>query len=450
MSTHAHTTSDLKTALLRRIESRTARVGVVGAGYVGLPLALELVRNGFATTVLDLCSERIQKLTAGKSYISDVTDGDLVQAWASEKFSVTLNYADMAAMDIIVLALPTPLSRDGQPNLGFIDDAALSLQPHLRPGQLVSLESTTYPGTTEERLLPILLQDGMIADRDLYLVYSPERMDPGNQKYSLRTTSRLLAGVGPHSAELGKTFYEHGVGAPIHLTSGTRVAELAKLYENAFRLVNIALVNEMAMLCDKIQLNVWEVLSAANTKPFGILNFFPSPGAGGHCIPLDPQYLAWKANQANSQSELISVASRINSAMPQFVVEKISRLLHTDGKTVATSRILLMGITYKPDIADIRESASLAVMKLLLELGGSIDYCDPFIPQLRSPHVDATSIPPSCLTDDGFLSCYDLVVILTNHSCFDYLAVVKASHRVLDTRNATGSIAEYRDKIVLL
>lgn len=435
----------LKEKLLEKITNRTAVVGVVGLGYVGLPFAVEKAKVGFKVIGVEENPDRAAKICRGENYIKDVSDQDLREAVAGGRLKALSEYSAVPEMDVVVVCVPTPLTKNLTPDLSHVEHVARELAGRLRPGQLISLESTTYPGTTEELVLPILESSGLKSEIDFFLVHSPERVDPGNKRYTTRNISKVLGGVGPASLEVGAAFYRQTV-AHLVTVSSARAAELVKVFENTFRAVNIALVNELAMLCDRMNLNVWEVLEAAFTKPFGIMPFYPGPGVGGHCIPVDPHYLEWKAKELGFDTHFIGLAGETNRRMPFYARDKILRLLNRMGLAPSRSHVLFLGVTYKRDIPDCRESPALKIMELLLEDGARISYHDPLVPEIR---IGGEKFYSSPLTKEN-VSGADLVVITTDHTGVDYGAVVSWSRHVFDTRNATKGVASCRERITLL
>jgi len=428
---------------INKILHREARVGVVGLGYVGLPFALEAAQAGFQVLGIERNPERVAKVNRGENYIDDIREEDLRAAVESGRLRAQVTFDGAEDLDVIVIAVPTPLTKNLTPDLQYIVGVTEALSQHLRPGQLISLESTTYPGTTEEVMQPILERSGLKADQDFFLAHSPERVDPGNKRWKTKNTTKVVGGVGPNSLQVAQAFYSQIIEKVVPVSSA-RAAELVKVFENTFRAVNIALVNELALLCDRMGLNVWEVLDAAFTKPFGIMPFYPGPGVGGHCIPLDPHYLEWKAREYNFRTRFIGLAGEINRRMPYFVREKAWRLLNEMGKAPSRSKILVLGIAYKSDISDWRESPALEVIRLLQGDGAEVQYHDPYIPSARRAGLDLESVP---LTAD-LLREADLVIITTAHQAIDYPFVVEHAKRVLDTRYATRGIQS--EKVELL
>lgn len=436
---------DVKRRLLERIGGHKAVVGVVGLGYVGLPFAVEKGKVGFRVIGIDQNPARAAKVNRGRNYIPDVRDEELRDLVARGLISAESDFERVAEMDVIVIAVPTPLTRNLTPDLQYVENVARAIAARLRPGQLISLESTTYPGTTEEVLLPILESSGLKAERDFFLAHSPERVDPGNKRYTTKNTNKVVGGVGPRSLEVAVAFYNQTIERTVPVSSA-KAAELVKVFENTFRAVNIALVNELCLLCDRIDLNVWEVLDAAFTKPFGIMPFYPGPGVGGHCIPIDPHYLEWKAKEVNFNTHFIALAGEINRRMPEFVRDKAFRVLSGLGVAPSKARILVLGVAYKRDLGDWRESPALDVIRLLKGAGAAISYHDAFVPKLEEHGLKMKSVP---LTDKA-LREHDLVLIATDHGGIDYEWVVSRARAVLDTRNAARGVARGREKVTVL
>jgi UDP-N-acetyl-D-glucosamine dehydrogenase len=428
--------TDSVSALVEKIHDRSARIGVVGLGYVGLPFLVEKAKVGFPVTGIDLSAERAGMVARGENYIGDVRDEDLRDIVERGLVTTTTNFEVVPELDVIVICVPTPLDRNLTPDLSYVRSVTAEIARYLRPGQLISLESTTYPGTTEEIMKPILEAGGLRAGVDFFLAHSPERVDPGNHLFNTQNTNKVVGGNDPASLEVAVTFYKQAIEHIVPVSSA-KVAEMVKVYENTFRSVNIALVNELAMLCDRMDLSVWEVLDAAFTKPFGIMPFYPGPGVGGHCIPLDPHYLAWKAREYGFETRFISLASEINRHMPDFAVNKAARLLNTQGKAIRGSRILQLGMAYKRDIDDYRESPAIHVYQQLAELGADIRFYDPHVRMVDDHGLKAEGLAE--LTD-AELQAADLVIITTPHTSLDYAWVVEQSQLVFDTRNATQGI----------
>ncbi|HEU4994678.1 MAG TPA: nucleotide sugar dehydrogenase [Gemmatimonadaceae bacterium] len=435
----------IKDLLLEKIERRTARVGIIGMGYVGLPLAVEFARAGFQVLGYDVSERVVTLINEGRSHIADVP-ASAVAALVKEGFlEASSDPKRLGEMDAISIAVPTPLAKTRDPDMSYVVSATDTVARNARPGQVIVLESTTYPGTTRELLQPAMERRGFVVGRDVFLAFSPERVDPGNEKYNTKNTPKVVGGITPECSEVAKALYEACIDRVIPVSS-PEAAELTKLLENTFRSVNIGLVNEMAIVCDKLGVNVWEVIDAAATKPFGFMKFTPGPGIGGHCIPLDPHYLAWKMRTLNYKTRFIDLASEINSQMPSYVVEKVADALNDERKAVNGSRILVLGIAYKRDIDDMRESPALDVMRLLEELGADVVYHDPYVPQFNEDGLHHEGV---ALTDDE-LSRSDAVVIVTDHTSVDYQRVVNQASLVIDTRNATARTAVGAARVVSL
>ena len=431
--------------LIQKINDHAAVVGVVGLGYVGLPLAVEKAKVGFQVIGVEQNPLRADKINAGQNYIADVADADLAAVVADGRLSATTDFSQVAAMDVIVVCVPTPLTKNLTPDLQHIENVTREIAQHLRPGQLVSLESTTYPGTTDEIMLPILEGSGLKVEEDFFLAHSPERVDPGNQRYTTKNTSTIVGGIGPRSLEVAVAFYRQTILEVVPVSS-TKVAELVKVFENTFRAVNIALVNELTLLCDRMGLSAWEVLDAAFTKPFGIMPFYPGPGVGGHCIPIDPHYLEWKAKELNFNTRFIALAGEINRHMPEFVREKAIRVMNHLAVVPRNAHVLVLGVAYKRDLDDCRESPAIEVIKLLQHEGASVGYHDPHVPELAQDGIVLSSV---ALTAEA-LSAADLVIVATDHTAIDYDFVVRHARHVLDTRNATKNVEIGRERITLL
>lgn len=435
----------IKSALLKKIDDRSAVSAVIGLGYVGLPLAMELCEAGFRVVGYDVSQRVVELLMRGESHIQDVPKAQVAKHVKSGKFTATTDAAQLAAADTISIAVPTPLAKTRDPDMSYVLSASETIAEHARPGQLIVLESTTYPGTTRELLQPQLEDKGLTIGEDVFLAFSPERVDPGNPTWHTQNTPKVVGGITPACNEVATKFYSATIETVVPVSS-PEAAELVKLLENTFRSVNIGLVNEMAIVCERLGVDVWEVIDAAATKPFGFMKFTPGPGIGGHCIPLDPHYLAWKMRSLNYKTRFIDLASEINSAMPDFVVEKIAHALNEDRKAVNGSRVLVLGIAYKRDIDDMRESPALDVMRLLEARGASVAYHDPFVPSFEEDGHEASSVP---LTKDE-LSKADAVVVITDHSDLDYQFVVDHASLVVDTRNALAAVTPSRARIIPL
>ena len=428
--------SRLPAAVLgERIDRRTARVGVVGLGYVGLPLAVEFARAGFHTTGIDLDERKVETIRQGTSYIPDVPTAEVARLVADGRLEATTDFAVVAGLDTVNICVPTPLRKTKDPDMSYIVGAVERIAEHLHPGLLVILESTTYPGTTEELVKPMLEARGLRAGTDFFLAFSPERVDPGNATFNTRNVPKVVGGIGPASTDLAAALYGAAIERIVRVSS-PHVAEMVKLLENTFRAVNIALVNEIALMCDRLQIDVWEVVNAAATKPFGFMPFFPGPGLGGHCIPIDPFYLSWKAKQSGFDPRFIELAGQINASMPHFVVEKIADALNRQRKPLNGSTVLILGLAYKRDIDDIRESPSLDVMTLLHQKGATVQYADPYVPRLHARQwPGGFDLATEAVTADA-LAAADCVAILTDHRTIDYQMVCDAAQLIVDTRNA--------------
>jgi UDP-N-acetyl-D-glucosamine dehydrogenase len=417
--------------LTSRIDSREAKFGIIGLGYVGLPLAVAMVEAGYRVLGLDVSERVVELLNRGTSHVEDVEPHVVMKMRETGMFEATTDTARLAECDVISIAVPTPLSKTRDPDVSYVVAASEAVAGTLRPGQLVILESTTYPGTTREVLLPMLEETGLTAGEDFFLCFSPERTDPGNTVWGVRNTPKVIGGITPACAAIGERAYSAILQTVVPVSS-TESAELAKLLENTFRAINIALVNEMAQVADRLNVDVWEVIEAAATKPFGFMKFTPGPGIGGHCIPLDPHYLSWKMKTLNYRTRLIEVASEINAEMPEHVVEKVRDALNEHRKAVLGSRILVLGVSYKRDVGDVRESPAIDVIKLLEEQGGDVEYHDPFVPEFEEDGIVRKSV--DCT--DAALSDADCVVIVTDHSTVDYDRVASLAPLLVDTRNA--------------
>ena len=417
--------------LLQRIERRDARLGVIGLGYVGLPLAIEFGEAGFRVTGFDIDEKRVSQLRRGGSYIQDVPAASVRDLVRSGNFLPTSDFKPLRQLDVVNVCVPTPLSKQRDPDVSYIVSAAREVKRHLHRGMLVILESTTYPGTTEELILPMLLESGMKVGQDFFLAFSPERVDPGNPRFNTRNIPKVVGGVTPTCTEVAVRLYQQRLDQVVPVSS-PQVAEMVKLLENTFRSVNIGLVNELALMCARLKIDVWEVIEAAATKPFGFMPFYPGPGLGGHCIPIDPFYLAWKARASGFEARFIELAGHVNSRMPDHVVDLVATSLNSRGRAVRGSRILVLGVSYKADIDDTRESPSLDIMTTLREREARVDYSDPHVPVLEFEGRRLKSVP---LTP-ARLRRYDCVVIATPHKVFPYGSIVRYARAIVDTRNA--------------
>lgn len=418
--------------LAAMIEARTARVGILGLGYVGLPTAVEFARAGFSVTGFEVDPARAAAVNAGRSHVSDVPDDVLRPLVEAGRLQATVDEGRMRDCEVLIICVPTPLTPAKQPDLSYVHQAVDSIQRSLRPGQLVVLESTTYPGTTEEVVLPRLQQTGVVAGEEVFLAFAPERLDPGNLS-RLREVPKVVGGHTPTCTRLACQLYEHIVDRTVPVSSPT-VAEMVKCYENVFRNVNIALVNELALLCDRMELDVWEIIDAASTKPYGFMPFYPGPGVGGHCIPVDPYYLAAKAKEYDFHVKFIEVAAQVNDSMPYYTCSKVVSALARHGKSVQGARVLVLGATYKPDVPDVRESPALKVISLLRKRGALVSYHDPYVPEVALPNP-GTRLSSVELTEEALRSA-DCVVIATHHRTYDYGWIARTARLVVDTRNA--------------
>jgi UDP-N-acetyl-D-glucosamine dehydrogenase len=416
--------------LERKIRDRTARVGIIGLGYVGLPLAVEFANAGFTVTGIDLHAAKVAQLNEGSSYIQDVAQDVVRPLVEKSKLAATTDFSVIRDLDTLNICVPTPLRKTKDPDMSYIIAACDEIARYLRPGTLVILESTTYPGTTDELVLSALESTGLKVGQDFFLCFSPERVDPGNPKYHTKNIPKVVGGITPTCTSIGALFYKQALDTVVPVGS-TRVAEMVKLLENTFRMINIGLANEMALMCDRIGVNVWEVIDAAATKPFGFMPFYPGPGLGGHCIPIDPFYLSWKTKQSGIEARFIELAGYINGQMPHFVVDKIQNALNDQTKPLKGSHVHIMGIAYKRDIDDVRESPALDVMHLLASRGAKVTFTDPFVPSVRLESGELYSAP----TEEAVAKA-DCVVIITDHTAFDYPEIVAQAQLIVDTRNA--------------
>jgi UDP-N-acetyl-D-glucosamine dehydrogenase len=430
-------------ALQQKIENRTARLAVIGLGYVGLPMCMEFARAGYHVFGIDVNEKRIGQLKEGKSYILDVSDESL-QA-VDSNFTPTSSYGCLTDCDVAIICVPTPLRKTKDPDLSYIFAATTELVKYLHPGQLIILESTTYPGTTDEIILPELQTTGLTVGVDFCLAFSPERIDPGNVKYNLRNTPKIVGGVSAKCGEMTAALYR-AITEQVVTVSSTKSAEMVKLLENTFRAINIAMVNEVAIMCDRLGIDTWEVIDAAATKPFGYMPFYPGPGLGGHCIPIDPHYLAWKLKMLNYSAKFIELAGEINASMPGYIVNKIAGALNAECKSVKNSRILLLGVAYKKNSNDSRESPALDILKLLQEKEASVSFHDPYISQVKMDSQTITCAP----LDAQNLQQSDCIVVVTDHTLYDWQFVVDHARLVVDTRNATRNVRSTSCRIVKL
>jgi UDP-N-acetyl-D-glucosamine dehydrogenase len=422
-------------ALAEKISAGTARVGVVGLGYVGLPLAVEFGKVGFAVTGIDVSASKVAQINAGTSYIQDVPTAEVSALVAAGKLSATTDFSAITGLDTIDICVPTPLRKTKDPDMSFVVAAAEEVAKYLHPGMLITLESTTYPGTTEELLLPMFEKTGLKAGKDFFLCFSPERVDPGNPKFQTKNIPKVIGGITPACTAVGAHFYRQALDTVVPAGS-TVTAEMVKLLENTFRMINIGLVNELAVMCDRMGINVWEVIDAAATKPFGYMPFYPGPGLGGHCIPIDPFYLSWKSKQAGFEARFIELAGEVNGQMPRYVVERVQNALNDVEKPLKGSRVHVLGVAYKRDIDDVRESPALDVIHLLGRRGARVSYTDPFV---ASVNIEGERMESTPL--DEALSQADIVVVVTDHKSFNYAEVASKAKLVFDARNAMKGIS---------
>jgi UDP-N-acetyl-D-glucosamine dehydrogenase len=434
------------------------RIGIIGCGYVGLPLALRFADVGHRVTGFDTDQSKIEKLNAGQSYIQHIPAEKIRQHVQAKHFNATSDFTHLRDMDAVLICVPTPLDQRREPDLSYVEQTAIAIGPNLQRNQLVVLESTTYPGTTEELVLPILQKGGLRCPingdasaeniaTDFYLAFSPEREDPGNKQYGLAQIPKIVGGINPPSGRAAAALYAQIVSRVVPVSS-TRAAEMVKLLENIFRCVNIALVNELKLLSLRMGLDIWEIIDSASSKPFGFMPFYPGPGLGGHCIPVDPYYLSWKAREYDFATRFIELAGEINTSMPYHVVEAVAAALNEQKKSLKGSKVLLLGMAYKKDVDDLRESPSLKLLELLADRGAALDYNDPFFPALfKLRHYDFSHMRSVDLTPEKIAS-YDCVLIATDHSSYDYDALVRDAKLVVDTRNATRKVKQHREKII--
>lgn len=427
---------DSRQQLIEKLNNHTAKVAVVGMGYVGLPLAVVFAESGFDVTGIDLDARKVTILNQGESYILDIPTEKVSALVKQGCLRATADYSIIREMDAVSICVPTPLRKTGDPDLSFIVSAVEGIAPFVHPGMIIVLESSTYPGTTRELLLPTLTEkSGLEIGRDYFVAFSPERVDPGREDWTTKNTPKVIGGLTPACSDVAAAWYRQALDAVVPVSS-TEVAEMAKLLENTFRMINIGLVNELAIICDRLGVDVWEVIDAAATKPFGFMKFTPGPGLGGHCIPIDPLYLSWKMKSLNYNTRFIELASEINTGMPRFVVSKIQDALNDQNKPLKDSSIVVLGVAYKPDIDDLRESPALDVIHLLKGKGAKVEYHDPYIPEVNHDEIVMTSV----LDLMAAVRAADCVVIITNHKVYDYPAILEAARLVVDTRNALGQM----------
>lgn len=423
--------------LLRKIENKTAIVGIIGLGYVGLPLAVDTARKGYAVVGFDIQNKKVEMINSGQNYINDVDNSELKSVVASGNLKATSDYKFVEGADIVIICVPTPLDKYQQPDISYVKSSAEELGKYLHKDMLIILESTTYPGTTEELLLPILENiSGLKSEKDIFIAFSPERVDPGNAIYKTKNTPKVVGGVGISSTKLAAAYYRYVLESNIYEVSSPKVAEMEKLLENTYRNINIGLINEMAIICNKMNIDIWEVIEAAKTKPYGFEAFYPGPGLGGHCIPLDPYYLTWKAREYGYHTKLIELSGEINNYMPQYIVGRASKILNSFNKPFNGSKILILGVAYKSDVADYRESPALRVIEVLTSEGAEVSFYDPYIPSYT---FKGREYKGTALTEE-LLTSADLVIITTDHKPYDYNFIQKHSKFIFDTRNATKDV----------
>jgi len=425
----------VKATLIKKINQGSARVGVVGLGYVGLPLAVEFANAGFSVLGIDTDACKVASLTAGDSYIPDVPADVIGGLVSSGRLTVSQNHEAIAELDTISICVPTPLRKTRDPDMSYVVSAADQIGEHLRPGMLIVLESTTYPGTTTEVVLPRMLSNGFTAGKDVFVAFSPERIDPANPTYGVRNTPKVIGGVTPSCTEVAMALYSTVVEHMVPVSS-TQAAEMVKLLENTFRAVNIGLINEITIMCDKLGVDVWEVIAAAKTKPFGYMPFYPGPGLGGHCIPIDPLYLSWKLKSLNFNARFIELADEINTNMPRYVVTKVAEALNEDSTPVRGSKVLILGVAYKPDVDDVRESPALDIIQLLQQQGAVVSYHDPYVAELQFDGVEMCAVE----YETAMFRAADCVLIVTDHSVYDWAEIIDNAQLVVDTRNATANL----------
>lgn len=430
--------------LKEKILNKSAKIGIVGLGYVGLPLAMAFAKKGFKVWGIDVDKNRVLRLKKGQSYILDLKPSEIVKLQKDGFLTVTSDLSSIKRLDAFIICVPTPLLKTKEPDVSFIVSAAQMIKKHMKHGQIVVLESTTYPGTTEEILLPILESTGLKECEDFYLAFSPERIDPGNTKYFVTNIPKVVGGISGCSTEIGVLLYKQIIEKVMPVSSA-KAAEMTKLLENTFRIVNLGLVNELTRMCDKLGINIWEVIEAAKTKPYGFMPFYPGPGVGGHCIPIDPVYLSWKAKQYGFEARFIDLASEVNNHMPNYVIEKLTNGLNRHNKSVKSSKILIVGIAYKKDVQDLRESPAFEIIDLLKSLEAKVSYYDPYFPYLKVDGIDLKCVKFNKKT----IRSFDCVVIVTDHSNVDYQFIAKNSKIVIDTRNAMKDLKN-RSNIILL
>lgn len=434
--------SQLKDELLNKLANKTARLGVVGLGYVGLPLAVEKAKAGYKVVGFDVQDKKVEMVNEGKNYIGDIIDEDLKKLVENGSLKATTDFSFVKDVDTVCICVPTPLDSYKQPDISYVENSTRSVAEHLHRGMLIVLESTTYPGTTEEVVKPILEESGLKCGKDFFLAFSPERVDPGNKQFKTKNTPKVVGGCTQECTEVAATLYRSVLESEVYTVSSPAVAEMEKIVENTFRNINIGLANEMAILCKRMGIDIWEVIDAAKTKPYGFMPFYPGPGLGGHCIPLDPFYLSWKAREFDYHTKLIETSGEINDFMPEFVVDNAMKLLNTHKKAINGAKVLLIGVAYKNDIDDMRESPALKVIEHLEKNGADVIYNDPYIPSFKHNGKEYFSVDWKEAIETA-----DIVIITTNHSCYDYETIVEKAKLLYDTRNATKAVVNNRNKI---
>lgn len=439
-----------KDTLIAKLQDKTARIGILGMGYVGMPLAVVFAEKGFNVLGIDPDPRKVETFKQGKSYIQDVPTETVARLQKAGKLDMTADFAALAEMDAVSICVPTPLRKTGDPDMSFIVSATEQLAKYVHKGMVVVLESTTYPGTTRELMVPMLTEkSGLKVGEDIFICFSPERVDPGREDFTTYNTPKVLGGMTAACAEVATAWYAGAIEKVVPVSSA-EAAEMAKLLENTFRMINIAMVNELALMCERLGVDVWEVIDAAATKPFGFMKFTPGPGLGGHCIPIDPLYLSWKMKEMNYSAKFIELASEINTNMPRYVVSRVLEALNDRGKTLKGNKVLVLGVAYKPDIDDVRESPAFDVIALMKKKGALVEYHDPYIPHIHHEHEGwkMSSIPDADLM--GEVAAAEAVVIITNHKTYDYPAILAQARFIFDSRNALGKLGKASEKVVRL
>ena len=422
-------------SLIDKIQKKEARIGIIGLGYVGLPLAVEFAQAGYHVVGIDTDSSKVDALNRGDCYITDISADLFSDMVSTGRLMATQDYGAIGELDAISICVPTPLRKTRDPDMSYVVEASEQIGKHLSPSTLIILESTTYPGTTAEVVLPIMLKNGYVVGEDIFLAYSPERIDPANTTYGVRNTPKVIGGVTLDCADVAMALYDTVVEEVVKVSS-TQAAEMVKLLENTFRAVNIGLINEIAIMCDKLGIDVWEVIAAAKTKPFGYMPFYPGPGLGGHCIPIDPLYLSWKLKSLNFNARFIELADEINTNMPRYVVRKVAEALNEDSKPVRGSRVLILGVAYKADVADVREAPAIDIIQLLMQQGAVVKYHDPHVPTIQFDGVDMSSVDYKTT----ILESVDCVIVVTDHSYYNWTDILNHANLIVDTRNATAGL----------